>query len=149
MTDEEGTAFKLYACYNDNDSLIGVAIEARDQGFQDVIRLIYGYSPAKQSIVGMKVLQSTETPGLGDKIQSDPDFLANFDHLSVALKADLGSLKKPITLVKGQKSDDSQISAITGATISSRAVTKMIARSAELNIPVIAKNIDVLKKDKK
>ena len=45
VTDEEATSFKIYACYSANDSLIGVAIEARDQGFQDVIRLIYGYSP--------------------------------------------------------------------------------------------------------
>ena len=46
-------------------------------GYQDVIRiLLYGYSPEHQAIVGMRVLESRETPGLGDKIEKDPAFLA-------------------------------------------------------------------------
>lgn len=147
VADEETTPFKIYACYTADDSLVGVAIEAREQGFQDVIRIIYGYAPAQEDIVGMKVLQSTETPGLGDKIEKDPDFLANFKNLDVSLADDRKSLKEPITMVKGEKTKDTQISAITGATISSRAITNMIAKSAELNIPTIKNNLDALKKD--
>jgi len=143
----ELTAYKLYPCYDKDKKLVGVAIEAQDQGFQDVVRIIYGYSPQKEAIVGMKVLQSTETPGLGDKIEKDEEFLANFKNLDTKLNENKTSLLKAITLVKsGKKTDNSQISAITGATISSKAVTRMIAKSAEINIPIIEKNLDILKK---
>lgn len=143
---EDEKAFKIYACYDANDSLAGVALEASGQGFQDVVRIIYGYSPEKEAIIGMKVLQSTETPGLGDKIGSDPDFLANFDSLVVALKADRTALAHQIELVKkGEKRQPWQISAITGATISSRAVTKMLRESTSKNIPLLNRNLAKLK----
>ncbi len=141
------TAFKLYPCYDKQDSLIGVAIEAREQGFQDVIKIIFGYSPKDETIVGMKVLQSTETPGLGDKIEKDKDFLENFVKLDVSLNENRSALVEPIELVKaGKKTKESQISAITGATISSKAIAKMMARSASINVPVIYNNLKVLKK---
>jgi len=143
----EETPFKLYPCYDKDSSLVGIAIEAREQGFQDVIKIIYGYSPKSQAIVGMKVLQSTETPGLGDKIETDKDFLQNFVKLDVSLNEDHSALIEPIVMVKsGEKTKENEISAITGATISSKAIAKMMARSAALNVPVIYKNLDVLKK---
>ncbi len=58
--------------------LVGVAMEAEGKGFQDTIRLIYGYSPDKQQVIGMEVLESKETPGLGDKIIKDEEFLDEF-----------------------------------------------------------------------
>ncbi len=141
------SAFKLYPCYSKDSILVGVAIEAREQGFQDVIKIIYGYSPKDEAIVGMKVLQSTETPGLGDKIETDKDFLANFVKLDVSLKDDKSSLIEAIKLVKsGEKTKESEISAITGATISSKAIAKMMARSAALNVPLIYNNLELLKK---
>ncbi len=147
VTNPDEVAFKLYSCYDKQDSLVGIAIEAREQGFQDVIKIIYGYSPEKQAVVGMKVLQSTETPGLGDKIETDKDFQENFKHLDVSLNEDKSALKELIVLVKnGKKTKKSQISAITGATISSKAITKMMSRSTALNVPVIYKNLDILKK---
>ena len=45
-------------------------------GYQDTIRVIYAYSFADRAIVGMQVLESKETPGLGDKIEIDADFVA-------------------------------------------------------------------------
>lgn len=143
---EDEKAFKIYACYSATDSLLGVAIEARGQGFQDVIHLIYGYSPAKQAIVGMKVLESTETPGLGDKITRDPDFLSNFKELSVQVDETGTKVRHLPELVKaGQKTKDWQIVAITGATISSRAVTNILRKSTEKNIPLIMQQLKTLK----
>lgn len=143
----EETAFKLYPCYDEADSLVGIAIEAREQGFQDVIKIIYGYSPKNEAIVGMKVLQSTETPGLGDKIETDKDFIENFVKLDARLNEDRTKLIEPIKMVKaGEKTKPSEISAITGATISSKAIAKMMARSADLNVPLIYKNLKILKK---
>lgn len=145
---DDEKAFKLYSCYGENGELVGIAVEAQDQGFQDVIRIIYGYSPDKQAIVGMKVLQSTETPGLGDKIEKDPEFLSNFEALEVRLNEQNSGLAHPIEMVKsGQKTDPWQISAITGATISSKAITKMLRESTEKNIPFIVENLETLQKN--
>ena len=109
-------------------ALVGVAIEGRGMGYQDTIRLLYGYAPAQQAIVGMRVLESKETPGLGDKIEKDPDFAANFERLSAALNANGDGLANPIVAVKrGAKTQDWQIDGITGATISSVAVARILS----------------------
>lgn len=143
---EDEKAFKIYACYGANQELLGVAIEAKGQGFQDVIHLIYGYSPEKQAIVGMKVLASTETPGLGDKINNDPEFLANFNELAIPLDPEGTKVTHPVELVKaGEKSEKWQITAITGATISSRAVTNILRQSTTKNIPMIMQQLNKLK----
>ena len=145
---DDPVTYKIYAGYNKQHQLTGVAVEAKGQGFQDVVSIIYGYDPEKKAVIGMKVLQSTETPGLGDKINSDVKFHANFDFLDVRLNQLGTALLHPIALIKGPRKEKYQISAITGATISSTAVTKMMEKSAEKNIPLIEKNIELLKEDK-
>jgi len=141
-------AYKLFAGYDKEHHLTGVAVQARGQGFQDVVSIIYGYDPHKKAVIGMQVLQSTETPGLGDKINSDVKFHKNFVFLDVRLNDKGTALLHPIELIKGPRQHKYQISAITGATISSTAVTRMMEKSAEKNIPLIEKNLDLLKEDK-
>jgi len=137
---------KYYACYDDRHALVGVAIEASGQGFQDVLRLIYGYEPASSNIVGLKVLESKETPGLGDKIEKDPAFRSNFNALEVELSEDGNEIANPITLAKkGEKEQAWEVESITGATISSRAVTDILKKSTEAVVPVIGRNLQVLK----
>jgi electron transport complex protein RnfG len=134
-----------YACYDSQGRLVGVALEATGQGFQDAIHVIYGYSPAKKAVVGMKVLESKETPGLGDKIGKDPGFKSNFDSLQVAPGGETGGIAHPVVLVKhGQKTEPWQIEAITGATISSRAVAGILEKSTEATVPVIFGNLAAL-----
>jgi electron transport complex protein RnfG len=60
----------VYAGYDDQEELVGLAVEAQGMGYQDVIGLIYGYSFADEAIIGIQVLESKETPGLGDKIET-------------------------------------------------------------------------------
>ena len=36
-------------------------------GYQDVIVVFYGYSSADDAVIGIRVLESKETPGLGDQ----------------------------------------------------------------------------------
>jgi electron transport complex protein RnfG len=136
---------KYYACYDGENRLVGVALEAWGQGFQDVIRVLYGYSPSKRAVVGMKVLESKETPGLGDKIDKDPVFQSNFDSLLVTVAADGRAVVNPVVLVKqGQKTERWQIEAITGATISSRAVTQILEKSTAEAVPVILASLPAL-----
>jgi electron transport complex protein RnfG len=137
----------VYAGYDSTQQLVGVAIEAQGMGYQDVIRLLYGYSFAEQAIIGIRVLDSKETPGLGDRIESDPQFLQNFERLEVSLDADESSLQHAIEAVKhGEKEHAWQVDGITGATISSVAIANILNRSASWWIPRIRPNWNDLRK---
>ncbi len=129
---------KIYAGFNANNELTGLAIEASGQGYADVIRILYGYIPDQEAIVGMYVLESKETPGLGDKIEKDPNFLDNFKALDASLTANGNSLKNRIIPVKqGEKTNPWEVEGITGATITSRAIGDMLGVSTEQWIPLI------------
>ena len=144
----EKAEVEYYAGYNDKHQLTGVAVPTEGQGFQDTLSILYGWSPKCHCIVGMKVLESRETPGLGDRIETDPDFRANFDALSVALNSDKTAIANPITLVKhGKKTHPWEIDAISGATISSRAVADMLHRSTVTVIPLLERNLATLEQE--
>ena len=128
----------VHAGYTGDGLLAGVAIEAQGMGYQDVIRILYGYAPQSQAIVGMQVLASKETPGLGDKIEKDLAFLANFRALDVSLGNDEQTLLQPIEAVKsGSKTLPSQIDGITGATISSKAIAAILRASSARWVPLV------------
>jgi len=149
LTGEDKRAVKYYAGYGEDNQLVGVAIEAQGQGYQDIIRLLYGYKPEEQQIIGMKVLESKETPGLGDKIGKDPAFLANFDQLTVRLTQDGTKLEHPFEVVKhGAKKNPWQIDGITGATISSKAVGRLLNASASRRLAPLRENLSVLRDEK-
>lgn len=135
----------IFAGYDHSGNLVGVAIEASGQGYADLIKVLYGYDPFKQAIIGMEVLETKETPGLGDKIEKDPEFLANFVSLDVSISNE-GVLSNEIVTVKsGTKRHPWEIDGITGATISSRAIGSMLNQSANDWIPLIHKNADKLR----
>ena len=137
----------LYAGYDAQDRLAGVALEAAAQGYQDVIRILYSYDPACECIRGIQVLKMAETPGIGDKIAKDPDFLQNFAALDARLDATGNGLAHAIVSVKsGSKTEPWQIDAISGATISSKAVARMLNDSAQQAAPVIMRHLHVLQK---
>jgi len=136
----------LYAGYDAEGRLAGVALEAAAQGYQDVIRILYGYDPGCECIRGIEVLKMAETPGIGDKIAKDPGFLQNFEALDARLDATGNGLDHAIVSVKsGSKTEPWQIDAISGATISCKAVARMLNDSAQRAAPVIIRHLDVLK----
>ncbi len=139
-------AQQVYAGYDDEQALVGLAVEAQGMGYQDVIRLIYGYSFADQAIIGVQVLDSKETPGLGDKIENDPDFLANFERLDVSLREDSTALANAIVPVRhGDKAHPWEVDGITGATISSKAIANILDASAQHWVPRIDHNLDAFR----
>jgi electron transport complex protein RnfG len=110
----------VYAGYDANGNRLGFAIPAEGPGFQDTIKLIYGYDPARRRVVGMEILESKETPGLGDKIFKDLDFVGNFANLAI---------DPEIVVTKKGRTRDNEVDAISGATISSNAVARIINQS--------------------
>jgi electron transport complex protein RnfG len=133
----------VHAGYDAEQRLVGLALEAEGMGYQDVIHVLYGYSFAEDAIIGIRVLESRETPGLGDKIETDAAFLENFVRLDVSLRDDLLDILHPIEMVKhGTKEHPWQIDGITGATISSKAIANILNHSASWWVPRIRRSLD-------
>jgi electron transport complex protein RnfG len=127
---------EVHAAFDADGKLTGVAIEASSMGYADVLTLLYGYDPNAEAIIGIQVLISKETPGLGDKIEKDEAFLRNFEALDASLNDEGTGLRNRIVTVKsGTKSEPWEIDGITGATITSKAVGEALAKSGERWLP--------------
>lgn len=111
----------IFAGYNNQGKFIGYAIQGAGPGFQDTIKLLFGYQLVESKIVGMEILDSRETPGLGDKIFKDTDFVNEFKQLLI--ESEIKSIKK------GRKTQTNEVDSITGATISSKAVVRIINKA--------------------
>ena len=100
-----------YEAYSGGD-LIGYGAMTEVQGMQDLLTLAVGVDP-NFVVIGVVVVSQKETPGIGDKVQKQPEFTAQFAGVSpdgLALSGDGG-----------------EIDGISGATISSRYVTAGVA----------------------
>jgi electron transport complex protein RnfG len=107
---------------------VGYALTASEPGFADQIALIFGYDPDTRTLLGMKILSSKETPGLGDKIER-PAFMGQF-----------AQRVAPLVGVKtsAPAADRSAVVMITGATISSRTVIREMNAAVERWQPLLA-----------
>jgi len=130
--DSMPTENAIFAGHAADGTLIGYAVPADGAGFMDTIKLIYGFDPRRRAIVGMQVLDSRETPGLGDKIIFDEEFHQNFVELKV---------EPAIVGVKVAENPrpSNEVDTITGATISSEAVISILNRSTERWLPLLDK----------
>jgi electron transport complex protein RnfG len=143
LPNEDIAGANVFAGYDEAGHLVGLAMEASARGYQDIVRILYGYAPEKECVIGITVLQSTETPGLGDQVEKDPDFLANFDALQARLNAEGTALENEIVTVKnGKKTDPWQIDGISGATVTSTAIGKALRDSTNVMLPRLAPHKD-------
>jgi len=113
---------RVFLGYGEDGRPVGFAIEADGPGFQDTLKLIFGYDAATKRILGMKVLESKETPGLGDKIEKDREWIDQFRRAVAPLVP-----RKP----GSTKGGESGVDTITGSTISTKAVIKIINAALE------------------
>jgi electron transport complex protein RnfG len=138
LTQADATGRKMFAGYDGGGKLLGVVLEASERGYADVISALCAYDPVARAVTGFQVVEMKETPGLGDKIMKDPEFLKNFEKLDAS---------HPIATVKhGTKKNPWEIDAISGATISSRAVGRMLQKSTAEMAPIVERNLDRLRK---
>lgn len=136
-------AMKFYAGYDEAGKLAGIAAEGAAKGYADFVRILFAWDPAKNQVSGFSVVSSRETPGIGDKITVDKDFLANFP---LEAKPAEKVLAHEIRTVKhGSKTNPWEIDAIAGATITSRAVGKAINDTAQMLLPRLAPNLEKIK----
>lgn len=141
VTIVESIALPVFLSFDEQNELVGAVVTAEGMGYQDNIRVLYAYSFDSRAIVGFKILDSKETPGLGDRVEIEPHFIANFDALDVRLNSVGDGLDNPIVTVKqGEKTNPWQIDGITGATITSEAIGMLLNDSANLWIPVLERD---------
>jgi len=141
---------KFYATFDTQGQLNGIAAEGAAQGYADMVKLLYGYDPSCECIRGFSIIKMAETPGLGDKILTDKNFLANFDALDAKINSDETALVNDIVTVKsGSKKNPWEIDAISGATITSKAVGKAINQSAAQLLPRLKPYLQQITFDKK
>lgn len=140
---QEASELPVFLGYDENQALVGAVVSAQGMGYQDNIRVLYAYSFVDDAITGFKVLDSKETPGLGDRVEKEPHFIANFARLDARLRADGKTLANPIvTVPEGSKTEAWQLDGITGATITSAAIGSILNDSASLWVPSLERNAD-------
>lgn len=113
-----------YIGYEDTSKteVVGYAFVAKGAGYSSIIETMVGVDTTG-AILGLTVMHQVETPGLGTKIEeirygeSTPHFQDQF----------LGRKGDGLAVDK----DGGEIKSITGATISSRAVTNSIKKGLE------------------
>ena len=88
----------------------GVAFETAGKGYGGDVGLMVGIDVKDNQLMGVSVTTHGETPGMGAKAKSDPSFAAQFTGLA---------LEQTVAVTQ----DGGSISAISGATITSRAVS--------------------------
>ena len=146
LADDKAKGELIYAGYDKDNHFVGIALNAAEQGYQDIVKLLYGYIPETGCITGYDVLKSTETPGFGTKITTDEAFLSNFECLDAKVNQEQTGLSNVIKTVRhGTKLNPWEIDAISGSTITSNAMGRMFNKSGQKLHPVIAKHLSVLK----
>ena len=115
--DTDGTAVTVYTARK-GGQVVGYAVQTlSSRGFSGPITLMAGFKPDGE-IINIEVLNHSETPGLGDKIENSK---SNF---SVQFKG-----KNPATFRLSVKKDGGDVDAITASTISSRAYSDAVMRA--------------------
>jgi len=107
-----------YIGRDEADEIIGYGCQTKGSGYQGEIKLIFGLGKDTQTLTGLVILPPCdETPGLGGKIVEE-DFRDQFKNLN---------FEPRVVYVKGKKPEkQNEIEAITGATISSAAVVRIV-----------------------
>jgi electron transport complex protein RnfG len=88
----------------------GVAFETSGKGFGGDVGVMVGINVEDDKLLGVSVTTHSETPGMGARAKTDPNFVSQFKGLSV---------KEPFKVT----ADGGSINALSGATITSRAVS--------------------------
>ncbi|HOP71778.1 MAG TPA: RnfABCDGE type electron transport complex subunit G [Thermoclostridium caenicola] len=100
---------------------VGYVVEVTPRGYGGAIRILVGID-RDLSVTGVRILSHSETPGLGSKAQ-DQTYLEQY----------LGTIPENLYhVVKTAPSQDGDIAALSGATVTSRAVSNGISEAASL-----------------
>ncbi len=117
----------IYGGKDEDGILVGLGILASGVGFQDRIALMLGTDPSLTRTNKLRIIEQRETPGLGAKIEDEETFLIFWENKDCSESL---SLRKPAVKTPEELSPI-EINTITGATISSESVLKIVNSSLE------------------
>jgi len=112
---------EVFKALSDTGECVGWSFNAIGPGFADKIELVVAVDKNFEKLAGFDVLASNETPGFGNQIK--------FDYFRDQFK---GAPTEGLRLEPSgdnTKTDDAEIIAISGATISSEAVVDIISNA--------------------
>lgn len=107
-------------------STLGYCVSVTSPGFGGGINMIVGVS-TDGTVLGVKIVSMTETPGLGTKTAST-DFTDGFVGKDITM-----------TLVSQTPQADNEVQAVSGATISSKAVYKGVSEAVKTVLSYLSK----------
>ena len=114
------SGYKVYFVKDNSSKFRGACVLTAGSGYQGEIKILIGLSYDFKHLIGIEILENVETPGLGGEI-SKKSFYGQFKGLIFPPR---------IKCVKGRKNElNNEIQAITGATISSSSVTRIVNRT--------------------
>jgi len=109
LLDDPGIVTAAYAAQKDGET-VAHCLEVQPSGFGGVLTLIVGVDPSGK-VLGVSITNHSETPGLGANAENQL-FLNQYDGKT-----------GPFSVVKSGATQENDIEALTGATVTSKAVT--------------------------
>lgn len=114
-TQEYQKLMNVFEAKDDTGTLLGYAFKlGTKEGYSDIIELIVGID-LEGNITGIDIIKQNETPGLGAKAD-DESFKSQY----------IGKVADVLEVVKQSSTNEQDILAISGATITSKAVTNAV-----------------------
>lgn len=124
----QAVAKNVLQAYDKDGKAIGWVITATGMGYAGQIKALIGLNAEASIITGIYILDQKETPGLGNKIAME-----KWNRQFIAQPADIPlSVHKRMTQAQ-KKEKNGKIDAISGATISSKALTDKVVNPAVKN----------------
>ena len=104
---------------SDESGVVGWCVNVSSKGYGGMVGFVVGITK-DGAVKAINILSHSETPGLGAK-STEPEFYTQFNDKD----------KLPLKVVKGSASNPDEIAAISGATITSNAVTDGVNGAVE------------------
>ena len=112
---------EIYEAKDASGKTVGYTLKVLPSGYGGTIELMVGIDSAKGQVSGINVVSNSETAGLGAK-STDPEFSDQYK----------GKPLEELSVLKNGTPGDTEIKAISGATITSTAVTNGVDAAIEV-----------------
>ena len=112
---------EIYEATDASGNTVGYTLKVLPSGYGGTIELMVGIDSAKGQVSGINVVSNSETAGLGAKA-TNPEFSDQYK----------GKPLEELSVLKNGTPGDTEIKAISGATITSTAVTNGVDAAIEV-----------------
>lgn len=114
--------YTYYEGVDKDGKIVGYTFTTSEKGYGGDVEVMTGIDSSKNAVSGVVILSQSETPGLGANAEK-PSFTDKF-------KQDVA--ENGFEVVKNKEAEKGEIEAMTGATITSSAVTKAVNKALDI-----------------